>query len=414
MGSAYKLFYKDPLHIVRGEGVWLYDEKGDAYLDVYNNVPHVGHCHPRVVEALHQQASKLNTHTRYLNENVLNYTERLTATFPEPLNMAMFACTGTEANELAMRIARVYTGGTGFIVTENAYHGNSQGVAEISMSYPGEMLDRRHVETIPAPDLYRGPFRAGDEQAVSGYAGLVSDAVERLQTRGIKPAAFIVDTIFSSDGVINFPAGFLCEAARIMHQAGALLIADEVQPGFGRTGTGMWGFQRHQVVPDIVTLGKPMGNGHPISGMVTSEDILKKFCETTKYFNTFGGNPVSCAVASAVLDVLEEEQLTKNALEVGSTIQSGLQEMAGRHELIGEIRGSGLFIAIELVENPDTLEPATQKAERIVNHLRRRKILIGSTGRYANVLKIRPPMPFSEQNADLFLETFDQVLGTTK
>ena len=307
MGSAYRLFYDEPLHLVKGEGAWLWDSSGRKYLDLYNNVPHVGHCHPRVVEAICRQAAQLNTHTRYLHENVVNLAERLTAKLPAELDTAMFCCTGSEANELALRIARRCTGGTGIIVTDHSYHGNTQAIYEISTDTIPVADVPAHVVTVPAPDTYRGQHRGDD--AAQNYSDHVRDAISLLESRGIKPAAFVIDTIISSSGVVAPPAGYLSLVAQVTREAGALFIADEVQPGFGRTGRHFWGFEADNVVPDIVTMGKPMGNGHPISAVVSRRDLVDDFSGHGRYFNTFGGNPVSSAAGLEVLDVIEEEQL---------------------------------------------------------------------------------------------------------
>ena len=405
LGRAYRLFYEEPLEIVRGEGVWLYDSQGTHYLDCYNNVPHVGHCHPRVVEALCEQASTLNTHTRYLHDNVLNLSRRLGEQMPGTLDVTMFACTGSEANDLALRIARAKTGGTGVVVTEHAYHGNSRDIAALSPAYPNFEGIGAHVRTVPAPDLFRGAFRGAD--AGAQYARLVRNAFADLQSQGYAPAALLIDSMLASDGSPTPPADFLRLAVEAAREAGALYVADEVQPGFGRTGSAMWGFQRYDVQPDIVTLGKPMGNGHPISAMITSTDVIEPFAETTKYFNTFGGNPVSCAVALAVLDVLQEEQLMENARQVGEHLMRELTSLQKQDERIADIRGSGLFIAVELLQDG---EPDVSTTGRIVEEMRRRGVLIGAASRDGNVLKIRPPMPFSRDNAEQFLTTFQSVI----
>lgn len=411
LGSAYRLFYQEPVHIVRGEGVWLYDSDGHKYLDMYNNVPHVGHCHPHVVGALTKQIATLNTHTRYLHENVLDYAERLTAKFPDVLDTAMFSCTGSEANELALRIARACTGGTGLIVTDSAYHGNTKAIYEISTEdIPADEVPD-YVVTVPNPDAYRGRHRG--EDAGELYAGYVQDALTTLESRGLRPAAFIVDTILSSGGVVATPPGYLQKAAEIIRRAGGLFVADEVQPGFGRTGRNFWGYEIDAVIPDIVTMGKPMGNGHPLAATVTRRDLVDEFSRHAHYFNTFGGNPVSCAAGLAVLDVIEQENLQANALDVGLYLNEGLVDLASRHDSIGDIRGDGLFKAIEMVANRDTREPAVSLAPKIVNELRERRILAGSTGVDDNILKIRPPMVFSKKNADLFLQHFDEVLAAS-
>ena len=410
MGPAYRLFYEKPLHLVRGEGVWLFDADGNKYLDMYNNVAHVGHCHPHVVDAICNQAGRLNTHTRYLHENILDYAERLTGKFPDELDTAMFCCTGSEANELALRIARAVTGGTGVIVSSNSYHGNSQATFEISTHSISADDMPEYVVTVPSPDVYRGLHRGAD--AGMKYAAYVHEAIGFLNNRGIKPAAFVIDTIVSSSGVVAPPQGYLSGVAKIIRSAGALFVADEVQPGFGRTGSHFWGFEKDGIVPDIVSLGKPMGNGHPISGVVSKHDFVEAFARRSGYFNTFGGNPVSCAAAIAVLDVIENEKLQENALDVGQRIVDGLWQLADKHECIGDVRGSGLFLAVELVGDRDKRTPATELAARVVNDLRNRGVLTGSIGPDANILKLRPPLVLSSTNANFMMETLDESLST--
>jgi 4-aminobutyrate aminotransferase-like enzyme/Ser/Thr protein kinase RdoA (MazF antagonist) len=410
LGPAYRLFYDRPLHIVRGEGVWLYDADGRAYLDVYNNVPHVGHCHPRVVEAIARQAGVLNTHTRYLHELVLDYAERLAALFPPGLDLCMFACTGSEANELAMRLARSFTRGAGFICTEHAYHGNTSAVAEISPSdepYPPVP----HVRTVRAPDAYRWRAEGGAGDVTSHHLADLDAALASMRENGIAPAAFIVDSVFSSDGIVTVPPAWLAGAVERVRAAGGLFIGDEVQAGFGRTGEKLWGYDRYGVTPDIVTLGKPMANGHPVAAVVTRPEIAQAFAAQTHYFNTFGGNPVSCAAGLAVLDVLESERLQANARETGAWLMRGLEALAERHALIGDVRGSGFFIGVELVRDRTTLEPAAAATKLVVNGLRDRGVLVSTDGHRGNVLKLRPPMVFSKANADLLLERLDEVLA---
>lgn len=381
------------MHVPRGEGVWLYDPEGRAYLNVYNNVASVGHCHPHVVAALARQAGQLNTHTSYLHDLVLDYAERLLGYFPPKLGHVMFTCTGSEANDLAFRVARAHAGGTGFIITQFAYHGVTNAIAEMSPSLGAGMKLGEGVYRVPAPDAYRNL----DQDIGRIFADHVRQALARMRADGVKPAGMLVDTIFSSDGVFADPPGFLREAVETVREADGVFIADEVQPGFGRTGDGMWGFQRHGVVPDMVTLGKPMGNGHPLAGMVARLEVLARFGERLRYFNTFGGNAVSAAVGMAVLDVIEREKLIENAATVGAYLREGLETVAQRHLLIGDIRSAGLFVGAELVRDRATREPATEEAARIVNGLRARRVLISAAGPTANVLKIRPPLVFSKE-----------------
>ncbi len=411
LGGSYELFYDDPVHIVKGEGVWLFDADGRRYLDMYNNVPHVGHCHPHVVEAVSNQIATLNTHTRYLHDNILDYAERLTGKFEEELDLAMFCCTGSEANELAMRIARAHTSGTGFITTNFAYHGNTKATFEISTyDIPKDELPD-YIITVPAPELYRGPHTGTD--AGEQYAAYVRDAIDTMNGRGIRLAAFIIDTIASSSGVVSPPEGYLSGVADIVHEAGGLFIADEVQPGFARTGKNFWGYQADGFVPDIVTMGKPMGNGHPLAGIVTRSSIVRELTVQGGYFNTFGGNPVSCAAGLAVLNVIEEENLQQNAIDVGQYLVDGLWKLAEKHASIGDVRGTGFFLGLELVEDRATKIPATALTKSIVNDLRNRGLLTGSIGPDANILKLRCPMVFSLENADYALNLIDASLSAT-
>ncbi|MFW2403132.1 MAG: aspartate aminotransferase family protein [Gammaproteobacteria bacterium] len=407
LGPAYRLFYDEPFHPVRGEGVWLYDAGGQPFLDVYNNVPCVGHCHPHVVDALTRQAALLNTHTRYLHETVLDYAEMLLAKFPSRIGHSMFTCTGSEANDLALRMARTYTGGTGVIVTELAYHGGTIAIAEISPSLGDKVPLGKHVRTVPAPDSYRSEEHLLGENFARGVAA----AIDSLKADGIKPAALICDTIFASDGVFSHPPGFLRPAVELIRSAGGLFIADEVQAGFARTGECFWGFQRHGVVPDIVTMGKPMGNGHPIAGAVVRPDIAAPFGEASRYFNTFGGNPVSAAAGKAVLEVIENEGLQENARCTGDYMRDGIRKLAERHEIIGDVRGSGLFTGVELVRDRATKEPADKETAQLVNEMRRRHVLISFSGPNNNCLKVRPPLVFSEDNANYFLQVMDGALS---
>lgn len=406
LGPGYKLFYQHPIHMVRGEGVWLYDNENNQYLDVYNNVPSVGHCHPYVIEAMTRQAGLLNSHSRYLHDNVLDYAEHLLSRFPSELGLsnAMFTCTGSEANDLAYRIAKYNTGGDGFIVTNLAYHGGTDVIASMSPSLGEYVTLGTNVRLVPAPDSFRGSTEVGKE-----FANNVRAAAEDLQRHGVHPAALLVDTIFSSDGVFSDPAGFLKEAVNVIHEFGGLFIADEVQPGFGRTGEQFWGFQRHNISPDLVTMGKGMGGGHPLAGVVARPHLLEALGKS-RYFNTTGGTAVSCAIGKSILEVIENESLMENALKVGTYMISALREMMNRHEVIGDVRGAGLFIGVEMVTDQTSKIPSESIATKVVNELRQKRVLLSSTGPNANVLKVRPPLPFSCENADQFLQCFDEVL----
>lgn len=407
LGPAYRLFYEEPFHPVRGEGVWLYDQAGKPWLDAYNNVVCVGHARPEVVEAIARQGLVLNTHTRYLHDGILDYAERLLATLPTELGHATFTCTGSEANDLAMRIARAHTGGTGLIVTNWAYHGVTSAIAEASPSLGQHIVLGANVRTVPAPDA-RG---LSAEEAGRVFADGVRAAVADLLAHGIRPAALMVDTVFSSDGVFTDPPGFLREAVQVIHAAGGVFIADEVQPGFGRTGEAFWGFMRHGVVPDMVSMGKPMGNGHPVAGLAVRPEVMAAFGRQSRYFNTFGGNPVSMAAATAVLDVIQKDGLQQNALEVGAYLRTGLSALGKKHSMVGDVRGAGLFIGFELLLDRSLRTPATAVASQVVNGLRRNGVLLSATGPDAHVLKIRPPLVFSKENADLLVSRLDSVLS---
>jgi 4-aminobutyrate aminotransferase-like enzyme len=402
LGPAYRLFYETPVHLVRGEGVHLYAPDGTAYLDCYNNVASVGHCHPRVVQAMAEQAATLATHTRYLHDGILAFAERLLALFPPDLAHVMFTCTGSEANDLALRLARAATGGTGVIVTDNAYHGVTLATAEMSMSIGPAVAPGPTVFPIPAPSAQNYP-----DGIAEGLASAVTAACDRMAEQGIRPALLIVDTIFSSDGVYPDPAGFLAPAAAAIRKAGGLFLADEVQPGFGRTGSHMWGFQRHGVIPDMVSMGKPMGNGYPLAGLALRPEVIADFGAKARYFNTFGGNAVAAAVGLAVLDVIRDEGLMQNAATVGAAFASGLQDLAARHSSLGETRAAGLFIGQTILTDG---QPDPVRTARLVNSLRDHRILISSTGPKGDSLKIRPPLPFSLADVDQVLTTLDRLL----
>ncbi|WP_372921880.1 aspartate aminotransferase family protein [Roseovarius sp.] len=405
LGPAYRLFYENPLHLVRGEGAWLYDHEGNAFLDAYNNVTSIGHCNQRVVDAIATQAGVLATNTRYIHGSILDYAERLLATMPDAIGHMMFTCTGSDANDLACRIAQAYTGGRGIVVTETAYHGITQSVSEFSPSLGKNVALGPHVRTVEAPDVYREGAAMPDR-----FAESVAAAFADLKRHGIEPAFFICDGIFASDGVFDGPAGFLKGAVDAAHDAGALYIADEVQSGFARTGDALWGFQRHDVVPDIVTMGKPMGNGYPVAGVAVRPTLVQEFGRNARYFNTFGGNAVAVAAAAAVLDVIENESLLENARVIGDYLRVGLQALAESYESIGDVRGAGLFIGVEMVSDRASKSPDTATATAVVNGLRDEGVLISACAKTANVLKIRPPLIFTRENADHFLTAIKRVL----
>lgn len=409
LGPYAPLFYDEPLHLVRGQGVWLYDVDGRRYLDAYNNVPHVGHAHPHVVEALIRQAGLLNISTRYLYDPLVDYGEKLLSTGHKSLNRALFVCTGSEANELALRIARHATGNSGVIVSDFSYHGNSATLASLTTAFPAGEKWPAAARAVPIPNPYR--HEAGPEGDPADHALLMLDrAIRSLQDSGDGVAAFLVDTLFSTEGLPSVPSDFLSKAASMIRNAGGVLIADEVQPGLGRTGKAMWGYELHNFVPDLVTTGKPMGNGHPLAMVMTRDDLADSFTRNGLFFNTFAGNPVSCAAGLAVLEVIEQEGLIENANVVGTHLRDGLHALAQKHSLIGDVRGRGLFVGVDLVKDRATCLPAASEARYIINELRRRGILISKIGPGDNVLKVRPPMPFSSANADELLAALDDTL----
>jgi hypothetical protein len=413
LGKNLSISYERPLKIVRGWMQYLYDDTGRAYLDVYNNVPLIGHSHPRVVRAAQEQLALLNTNTRYLHDNVNRYAERLTQKLPEPLRVCFFVNSGSEANELALRLARAHTGREEVIVLEHAYHGHTNTLIDISpykFNGPGGSGKKPWVHVAPLADDYRGVYRRDDKEAGVKYASHVAEVLERTQANGHGVAAFIAETLPSVGGQIVFPQGYLGEVYRHARAAGAVCIADEVQVGFGRLGTYFWGFETQGVVPDIVVLGKPIGNAFPLAAVVTTKEIAESFANGMEFFSTFGGNPVACAAGLAVLDVLEEQRLQENALRVGSHLKIALQTLQQRHTLIGDVRGSGLFLGVDLVLDRVTRKPAPLQASYIVNRLRECGILTGTDGPHHNVIKLRPPLVFTERDADLFIKILDEIL----
>src|SRR5215472_3901210 len=414
LGKNLSVSYERPLKVVRGWMQYLYDDTGQAYLDVYNNVPLVGHSHPRVVRAVQEQLALLNTNTRYLHDSVNRYAERLTQILPDPLRVCYFVNSGSEANELALRLARAHSGREDVVVLEHAYHGHTNTLIDISpykFNGPGGRGKKPWVHVAPLADDYRGLYRRDDLQAGAKYARHVADILERARTGGRSVAAFIAETVPSVGGQIVFPPGYLQEVYKQVRATGAVCIADEVQVGFGRLGTHFWGFETQHVVPDIVVLGKPIGNAFPLAAVITTKEIADSFSNGMEFFSTFGGNPVACAAGLAVLDVLEKEKLQESALRVGAHLKSRLQELQQGHALIGDVRGSGLFLGIDLVLDLTTREGALLQAYYVVNRLRDCGILTGTDGPYHNVIKLRPPLVFSEADAGLFVDTLDSILS---
>ncbi len=410
LGRDLSLSYSEPLHLVRGEGVWLYDPAGNAYLDAYNNVAHVGHCHPHVVSAISRQASVLNTNTRYLHTTVLDYAERLVALMPEALNVCVFVNSGSEANDIAWRMAKAATGRDGALIMENAYHGGTDAVVALSPEEFDTPVLKPHVRTLEAPDTYRG--RLGPDVAGVGeaYARDADRAIAELDASGHGLAAFMLDSGYTSNGIPDVPSGYTRAVCDKVKSAGGLVIGDEVQYGFGRPGSHFWGFEMLDFEPDIVTLGKPAGNGHPLGVVVTRREILSQFNSDSGYFSTFGGNPVSSAAGCAVLDVLVDERLQQNAQVTGEYLREGLRGLRNKHALIGDVRGTGLLAGVELVRDRKTLEPAAEERDRVLDLMKSRGVLVGRTGELGNVVKIRPPMPFGREHADMLIAAMDEAL----
>lgn len=414
LGPNLSVSYDQPLKIVRGWRQYLYDQDGRAYLDVYNNVPLVGHSHPRVVAAAQAQLALLNTNTRYLHDNILRYAERLTALLPPPLQICYFLNSGSEANELALRLARAHTGRGDIIVLEHAYHGHTSTLIDISpykFNGPGGQGRKPWVHVAPIPDDFRGPHLRGEPDIARKYASCVGELLDSIKQQGRAVAAFIAETLPSVAGQIVFPTNYLAEAYKHVRAAGALCIADEVQVGFGRLGTHFWGFETQHVVPDIVVLGKPIANGFPLAAVITTPEIAASFDNGMEFFSTFGGNPVACAAGLAVLDVLRDENLQHNALQVGARLIATIRTLQSSYPVIGDVRGSGLFLGLDLVSPPSTRASAPRQASYIVNRLRERGILAGTDGPHHNVIKLRPPLIFSDADADLFTSTLAQILA---
>jgi 4-aminobutyrate aminotransferase-like enzyme len=406
--------YSAPLKMVRGEGVWLYDDSGRAYLDCYNNVAHLGHCHPNVVKAIARQAALLNTNTRYLHDIIIAYTDGLARTLPKELDTFFIVCTGSEANDLALRMARTCTGRNDTLVLDWAYHGHTQALIDISpykYKRKGGRGRPAFTHELPIPEVYRAPIEGTPEDIGRYYANEAGALISGLVSEGHAPAAFIAETIPSVAGQIFLPPGYLKEVYAHVRRAGGIVIADEVQVGFGRVGSSMWAFEEHGVVPDIVTMGKPIGNGHPLAVVAVRREIADAFANGMEYFNTFGGNPVSCAAGLAVLETLEQESLLANASELGAYLLKGMSNLQAKYPAIGDVRGRGLFLGIEIVRDRSTKEHAGDLASRVSNRAKELGVLMGTDGPYDNVIKLRPPMIFKREHADLLLQVLDQSMA---
>ena len=413
LSAMLSVSYRKPLKIVRGWKQYLYDHTGRKYLDGVNNVPHIGHSHPRVVDAIQKQAAVLNTNTRYLHENIIQLAGRIADTMPDPLSICFFVNSGSEANDLALRLAQAYTSGKNVITVEGGYHGHLISLIDVSpykFDGPGGEGLADHVEMVTMPDGYRGKYKYNEPDLGERYADKVKEAVDKIKNKGEKLSAFISESMISSGGIFIPPENYLSTVYETVRGAGGVCIADEVVVGFGRVGSHFWGFEAQSVVPDIVTLGKPMGNGHPIAAVVTTPKIAASFNTGMEYFNTYGGNPVSCAAALAVLDVMQEEKLQENAAKVGKFLLDQLTALQKEHPVIGDVRGSGLFIGMELVKGRDSLEPAPEHANYLVERMKERGILISTDGTRNNVLKIRPPMVFTQSNGESLVNTLKEIL----
>ena len=406
LGPGYMLMYREPVEFVSGQGAHLFDHEGNDYLDVYNNVPCVGHAHPRVVEMVSRQLAAVNTNTRYVQEALVDYAERLLATFPAGLSRLSLACSGSEANDLAIRVAKYHTGGEGIIVTRWAYHGITSEVSRFSPSLGKGSPLGPGVRLIDPPDPR---LVAPGSTLAEHMRAQVRGAVEDLERHGFRLAALVTDCTYSSDGIFTDPVGYMPGVVEEVHAAGGVYIADEVQSGFARLGEEMWGFARHGVLPDIVTMGKPMGNGVPISGVVFRPEVSDEFGRNVRYFNTFAGSSIPVAAGAAVLDVFEEENVQQRVLENGTTLRAGIEEITCESPYVAEVRGRGLYVGVEIVADRDTLAPDRGLAEDVISDMRDRRVLISGTARAANVLKIRPPLAFTSADVTRFLETFAEV-----
>lgn len=415
VGRNLSIAYKDKLKIVKGALQYLYDDKGNTFVDCVNNPSHVGHCHPVVVRKMQQQVATLNTNTRYLHDAIVDYAEKLTATLPPALRVCYFVNSGSEANDLAIRMSRHFTKQKDIIVLDHAYHGTSTVAMEMSpykFDSKGGFGQMPWIHKAMNPDQYRGPYGYGDAQAGEKYAADVQRIIEALAKEGKAPAAFICETLLGVGGQIPLPDHYLKTVYRFVKEAGGVCIADEVQVGFGRVGDAFWGFELQDVIPDIVVLGKPIGNGHPLAAVVVTDEIADAFNNGLEYFNTFGGNPVSMVTGMAVLDVIQQEAMQQHAKAVGDYLMEGLKALMHKYPIISDVRGHGLFIGAEMVRDRTTKEPAVPEIDMVVEHIKSRGYLLSTDGPLHNVLKIKPPMPFNRQNADELVHYLDEALAS--
>lgn len=413
VGPSLRLAYREPLHVVRASMQYVFDAVGRRYLDGYNNVPHIGHSHPEVVEVAASQMARINTNTRYLHESLEEFAEALTGTLPAPLRVCYFVNSGSEANEVALRLARAHTKATDLIVLDASYHGNTTTLIEISpykFNGPGGQGPPPWVHVVPIPDTYRGKFQSADRQAGEKYAQAVGERIAELSTRRKRLCGYIAESCPSVGGQIILPAGYLAAVYAQVRAAGGVCIADEVQTAYGRLGRAFYGFEQQGVIPDIVVLGKPIGNGYPLGAVITTAEIAQSFDNGMEFFSTCGGSSVSCAVGVAVLEIVGREQLQAHAQEVGSRLFEQLLPLMDRHPLVGDVRGCGFFLGVELVRSRATLEPAATEASEVVDRMREAGVLIGTDGPFHNVLKIRPPMPFDTEDAATLVKCLDEAL----
>jgi 4-aminobutyrate aminotransferase-like enzyme len=409
IGQGAPLFYEQPLHIVRGDGAYLYDQEDRQYIDMYNNVPCVGHANPKVAAAMHQQLQTLNVHSRYLHEDILEYAEKLSALHASSIESVVFSCSGTEANEVAMTMARIKTRGKAFICTNAAYHGNSNQVGQLT-HVPLGGKNRQHIYSIPYPQKFRPIVKGLNDQELSHeYLETLKEAITQIKDDGLELAGILFCPIFANEGLPDIPDGYMKSAVEMVRGAGGLVIIDEVQSGFCRTGN-WWGYQTVGIEPDIVTMGKPMGNGLPLSATASSQQIVEDYRARSRYFNTFASSPLQAATGMAVLQEIEDQEILDRVQDVGHYLRDGLSVYRDKVAALGDIRSQGLFIGLDWVIDKDHIEPDREGAIKVVNLMKEKGFLMSNAGEHSNVVKIRPPLVFQREHADRFLEAFDSVM----